>query len=324
MANPSGRIPASKHGVEHVLETVGRPVTAEFRRLDQEKLQAAKAEFLQMERDGIICRSRSSWASPLHMVRKADGSWRPCGDYRQLNLATVADKYLVPNMQDLSARLHGRAIFIKLGLRKGYYQIPMRPEDVAKTAVITPFGLWEFLRMPFGLKNAGQTFQQLMDRLGADLDFVFIYLDDILVASPDVETHKQHLHTILQRLRQFGLVLNLEKCELGRQSVDFLGHRITAAGVAPLLKHVAAVRDYGRPMDMRSLQSFLGLVNFYGRFVPAPPRYSGRLQTLYAVRGKSIWCGSPAWRPLSTKLYRRYVTPRACHTQTQRPHSAWR
>jgi hypothetical protein len=219
VANTSGHIPASKHGVEHVLETVGRPVMAKFRPLGQEKLQAAKAEFLQMEQDGIIRRSRSSWASPLHMVRKANGSWRPCGDYRQLNLATVADKYPVPNMQDLSARLHGRAIFSKLDLRKGYYQIPMRPEDVAKTAVITPFGLWEFLWMPFGLKNAGLTFQRLMDRLGADLDFVFIYLDDILVASPDVETHKQHLHTVLQRLRQFGLVLNLEKCELG------LGHR---------------------------------------------------------------------------------------------------
>jgi hypothetical protein len=119
-------------------------------------------------------------------------------------------------MQDLSARLHGRAIFSKLDLRKRYYQIPMRPKDVAKMAVITPFGLWEFLRMPFGLKNAGQTFQRLMDHLGADLDFVFIYLDDILVANPDVETHKQHLHIILQRLRQFGLVMNLEKCELGR------------------------------------------------------------------------------------------------------------
>jgi hypothetical protein len=211
VANLSGRIPASKHGGEHVLETVGRPVTAKFRRLDQEKLQVAKAEFLQMEQYGIIRRSRSSWASPLHMVRKAYGSWRPCGDYRQLNLATVADKYPVPNMQDLSARLHGRAIFSKLDLRKGYYQIPMRPKDVAKTAVITPFGLWEFHRMPFGLKNAGQTFQRLMDRLGADLDFVFIYLDDILVANPDVETHKQHLHTILQRLRQFGLVMNMEK-----------------------------------------------------------------------------------------------------------------
>jgi hypothetical protein len=106
VANPTGSIPVSKHGVEHILETTGRPVTAKFRRLDPEKFQAAKSDFLKMEKEGIIRRSRSCWASPLHMVRKADGSWRPCGDYGRLNLVTVADKYPVPNMQDLSARLH--------------------------------------------------------------------------------------------------------------------------------------------------------------------------------------------------------------------------
>jgi hypothetical protein len=185
VANPTGKLPDAKHGVEHVLETTGRPVTAKFRRLDQDKLKAAKDEFFKMERDGIIRRSRSSWASPLHMVKKADGSWRPCGDYRQLNLATVADRYPVPNMQDLSGRLHGCTIFSKLDLHKGYYQIPMRAADIPKTAIITPFGLWEFTRMPFGLKIAGQTFQRLMDKVGAGLDFVFIYLDDILVASKD-------------------------------------------------------------------------------------------------------------------------------------------
>jgi hypothetical protein len=203
------------------------------------------------------------------MVRKTDGSWRPCGDYRRLNLVTVADKYPVPNMQDLSARLHGCKIFSKLDLRKGYYQITMRPEDIPKTAIITPFGLWEFTRMPFGLKNAGQTFQRLMDRVGADMPFVFIYLDDILVASPDPVVHRSHLQAVLQRLREYGLVLNLDKCELGRQSVEFLGHRITAGGVEPLLKHVAAVKEYPQPSDVKGLQSFLGLVNFYRRFIPA-------------------------------------------------------
>jgi hypothetical protein len=106
----------------------------------------------------------------------------------------------------------------------------MRPEEIPKTAIVIPFELWEFTLMPFGLKNAGQTFQHLLDRVGADLLIVFIYLDNILVASPDVDSHKAHLHAILQRLRQYGLVLNLEKCELGRQSVDFLGHHISARG----------------------------------------------------------------------------------------------
>ncbi len=151
VTNTSGVLPPVRHDVEYFLETTGPPVTARFRRLDAAKLQAAKAEFAKMEADGGIRRSDSAWSSPLHMVKKVDGSWRPCGDYRRLNLVTQPDKYPVPNIQDLSSRLHGCRIFTKLDLRKGYYQIPMAAKDIPKTAVITPFGLFEFLRMPFGL-----------------------------------------------------------------------------------------------------------------------------------------------------------------------------
>ncbi len=128
---------------------------------------------------------------------------------------TKADRYPVPNIQDFTARLHGCSVFSKLDLRKGYYQVPVRAEDIPKTAVITPFGLWEFLRMPFGLKNAGQSFQRLMDRLMVGLDFVFVYLDDILIASPDQQTHLQHLRLVLERLREGGLLLNMDKCQFG-------------------------------------------------------------------------------------------------------------
>ncbi len=107
-----------------------------------------------MEKAGIIHWSKSSWASPLHMVKKADGTWRPRGDYRRLNNVTKTDRYPVPNIKDFTARLQGCTVFSKLDLRKGYYQVPVRAEDIPKTAVITPFGLWEFLLMLFGLKNA--------------------------------------------------------------------------------------------------------------------------------------------------------------------------
>jgi hypothetical protein len=123
--------------------------------LDAEKLKAAKDEFLEMERAGIVRRSTSCWASPLHMVRKADGSWWPCGDYRRLNVQTSLDLYTCPNMADLSARLAGCTVFSKLDLKKGYFQVPVHPEDISKTAIITPFGLFEFVQMPFGLRNAG-------------------------------------------------------------------------------------------------------------------------------------------------------------------------
>jgi hypothetical protein len=142
------------------LETRGPPIASPFRRLDTEKLAAAKAEFAALERDGIIS---SPWASPLHMVKKPDGSWRCCGDYRRLNNITVPDTYPLPNMIDFSSRVAGCSVFTKIDLRKGYYQIPMHPADILKTTIITPFGLFEFLRLTFGLRNDGSTFQRLMD-----------------------------------------------------------------------------------------------------------------------------------------------------------------
>ncbi len=212
VANQSGVMPPATHDVVHHIVTDGLPATARFRRLDPAKLLVAKQDFAKLEAEGIIRRSSSSWSSPLHMVLKEDGSWRPCGDYRRLNLATEPDTYPLPNIQDLSARLHGCRIFSKLDLRKGYYQVPVREEDIHKTVVITPFGLWEFRRMPFGLRNAGQSFQRFMDQVFNGLDCAFVYLDGILVGSASPEEHLSHLRAVLQWLHKFSLVLNMEKC----------------------------------------------------------------------------------------------------------------
>ena len=256
------------HGVEHHIVTVGPPCHAKARRLDPVKLAAAQAEFRRMERAGIIRRSSSQWASPLHIVTKPDGSMRPCGDYRILNNQTQPDRYPVPHVHDFSARLHGATVFSKIDLVKGYYQVPMAPADVPKTAVITPFGCFEWLFMPFGLRNSGNTFQRLMDRVGMDLPFVFVYLDDVLIASPDLATHLVHLRRVLERLREFGLVYNPAKCIFAKPSVPFLGHEVSAAGIKPLTRHVEAVASYPPPADKPALQRFLGLVNFFRRFIP--------------------------------------------------------
>jgi transposase InsO family protein len=264
----TAEMPAARHGVLHHISTSGQPVSARYRRLDAEKLEAARREFQQLEDAGIIRRSKSQWASPLHMVRKADGSWRPCGDYRRLNAQTTPDRYTCPNIGDLTARLAGRKIFSKLDLRKGYHQVPVRPEDVEKTAVITPFGLYEYIRMPFGLRNAGQTFQRLMDQVLRGLEYCFVYLDDILIASSSPEEHARHLEAVFGRIREAGLLLNREKCVFAEPVVDFLGHQVSQAGIAPLQSRVEAVRNFPKPASNKQLMSFLGMLNFYRRFLP--------------------------------------------------------
>jgi len=261
--------PAPASGVQHHLHTVGPPVTSRFRRLDSDKLQAAKRLFSEWERDGVIRRSSSQWSSPLHMVKKKDGSWRPCGDFRRLNLATSNDKYPVPNLADFSHQLEGCCIFSTLDLRNGYLQIPLEASSVPKTAVITPFGLFEFLRMPFGLKNAGMTFQRHMDQVFNGLGFVFVYIDDILVASRSRAEHVQHLQEVFQRLHTAGLALNIKKCVFARSTVEFLGHEVAASGIRPLAAKVEALRQHPRPSTVKELQQFLGLLNFYRKFVPS-------------------------------------------------------
>ncbi len=258
----------------------GPPIASKFRRLDAEKLQAAKAEIEQLEREGIVQRSTSPWASPLHMVMKKGGMWRPCGDFRRLNLVTEPDTYPLPNMLDFSARVAGCKVFSKIDHRKGYYQIPMHPADIRKTAICTPFGLFEFCCMPFGLRNMGNTFQRKMDRILAGLSFVFCYLDDIIIASRDEQDHLEHLREVFSWLHDAGLVINAEKCVFAATAVEFLGHKVSATGLEPLRSHVQAVLAQLEPTNISKLQAFLGTVNFYRRFLPAAARILKQLTDL--------------------------------------------
>ena len=255
---PNFKNPDNKHRIEHYIKTSGSPVFSRPRRLDQAKLEAAKAEFAELERLGIIRRSDSPWASPLHVVPKANGKLRPCGDYRRLNEMTTDDKYPLPHIHDFNARLIGARVFSKVDLVRGYHQIPVAAEDVQKTAIVTPFGLYEYLRMPFGLKNAAQRFQRLMDKILDGLPWCFVYLDDVLIASKTMDEHKEHLKTLFTILEQNGLVVNPEKCELGVDSLDFLGHRVTPDGIAPMPDRVAAIDVFPTPQDKPALQRFLG------------------------------------------------------------------
>ena len=256
------------HGVQCHIPTSGPPIKTPPRRLTPEKLETAKKYFQMMCAAGICRRSSAAWSSGLHMVRKKDGTWRPCGDYRRLNAVTKRDNYPIPNLQDCLSRLSGNRIFSKIDLVKGYHQIPVARDDIPKTAVSTPFGLFEFVRMPFGLANAAQSFQRLMDVATEALPGVTVYLDDVLVSSRDAKEHLVHLRQLFSALSKFGLVVNRDKCEFGQSELEFLGHRVNASGIAPLPEKVEAVRSFPKPTSVKGLQRFLGMLNFYRRFVP--------------------------------------------------------
>ena len=144
----------------------------------------------------------------------------------------------------------------------------MSPEDVKKTAIITPFGLFEFLRMPFGLKNSAQAFQRLMNGVLGDLPRVFVYLDDILVASTSLEQHRLDLRQVLQRLADAGLCLNQKKCVVAAPRVTYLGHVVDASGIVPLPAKIDAIHAMPRPTTKVEMQRFLGCINFFHRFLP--------------------------------------------------------
>ncbi|ROT74961.1 hypothetical protein C7M84_006527 [Penaeus vannamei] len=235
-----------RHEVRHHIVTHGPPAHSSCRPLAPDR----------------CCSAKGSYALPAangHLVKKKDGDWGPCGDYCHLNTVTAPDRYPLPHLHS-SHKLSGCTVFSRIDLVKAYHQVPIAEEDIPKTAVITPFGLFEFLRMPFGLHNAAQTFQRFINDVTRGLEGVFTYIDDILVASTSEVDHDRHLRAFFGRLQEAGVVINPGKC--------LFGHTVTPQGITPTQEKVTAIRKFPKTATEKQLRKFLGMFNFYRRFVP--------------------------------------------------------
>jgi hypothetical protein len=237
-----------------------------YRYTPQQKDEIEK-QIKEMLKKGIIRISHSPFASPVLLVKKKDGCWRFCVDYRHLNAVTIPDKYSMPVVEELLDELAGATIFTKLDLRSGYQQIRLAEEDEAKAVFRTHNGHFEFRVMPFGLLTAPATFQSAMNQVFAAQirKFVLVFVDDILVYNKTAEEHAQHLTEVFKLLQQNNLFIKRSKCSFAQHSLEYLGHIIIKNGVATDPAKIEAVKNWPKPSNVKQLRGFLGLAGYYTR-----------------------------------------------------------
>ncbi|CAM4575830.1 unnamed protein product [Caretta caretta] len=245
------------------------PIRVQPYRVSPQAKTAIEREIQDMLQMGVIRPSESAWASPVVLVPKPDGEIRFCVDYRKLNAVTRPDNYPMPRTDELLEKL-GRAQFIStLDLTKGYWQVPLDESAKERSAFITHLGLYEFNVLPFGLRNAPATFQRLVDGLLAGLgEYAVAYLDDVAIFSDSWADHLEHLQKVLERIREAGLTVKAKKCQIGLNRVTYLGHQVGQGTISPLQAKVDAIQKWPVPKSKKQVQSFLGLADYYRRFVP--------------------------------------------------------
>ena len=289
------------------LEAGTRPIRQPARRLGAEREAEVEAQVDKLLKQGVIEPGTGAWSSPVVVVRKKDGTWRFCVDYRRLNAVTVQDAYPLPRIDESLEALAGSSYFSTLDLLSGYWQVPLSADARDKAAFVTRGGLWRWKVLPFGLTSAPATFQRLMEQVlrGLHWKTLLLYLDDIIVMAPDFQTHKQRLAEVLDRLRSAGLKLKPGKCYLFQKEVEYLGHRVSAEGIATDPGKIEAVNKWPSPKGATDLRAFLGLAG-YRQYMPD---FATVAKPLHRLTGKgTLWSWEKDEEDSFKELKRRLVS----------------
>ena len=252
------------------------PINKRQYRFPEATKQHINEQIDEMLRQGIVKPSKSPWNAPVLCIPKKnidDGKkrYRIVVDFRDLNLVTKPFIYPIPLINEILDNIGGSKYFSTLDLKSGFFQVPICKRDAPKTAFSTPKGHFEFTRMPMGLRNSPSTFQKLMNTVLYGIEGgvkAFVYLDDVIIFGSTVEEHNDSLAKILRALRKHNLKLEPEKCHILKTEIKYLGHKIDKNGIRPTEDNISSIKDMVRPHTVRQVRSFLGTINFYGKFIP--------------------------------------------------------
>ncbi|GJU29104.1 putative reverse transcriptase domain-containing protein [Tanacetum coccineum] len=267
------------------------PVARAPYRLAPSEMKELSEQLKELSDKGFIRPSSSPWGAPVLFVKKKDGSFRMCIDYRELNKLTVKNRYPLPRIDDLFDQLQGSSVYSKIDLRSGYHQLRVREEDIPKTAFRTRYGHYEFQVMPFGLTNAPAVFMDLMNRVCKPyLDkFVIVFIDDILIYSKNKKEHEEHLKLILELLKKEELYAKFSKCEFWIPKVQFLGHVIDSEGIHVDPAKIESIKDWTSPKSPTEIRQFLGLAGYYRRFIEGFSKIAKPMTKLTQKKVKFEW-----------------------------------
>ncbi|GKB69516.1 putative nucleotidyltransferase, ribonuclease H [Tanacetum coccineum] len=267
------------------------PVARAPYRLAPSEMKELSEQLKELSDKGFIRPSSSPWGAPVLFVKKKDGSFRMCIDYRELNKLTVKNRYPLPRIDDLFDQLQGSSVYSKIDLRSGYHQLRVREEDIPKTAFRTRYGHYEFQVMPFGLTNAPAVFMDLMNRVCKPyLDkFVIVFIDDILIYSKNKEEHEKYLKQILELLKKEELYAKFSKCEFWIPKVQFLGHVIDSEGIHVDPSKIESIKNWTSPKSPTEIHQFLGLAGYYRRFIEGFSKIAKPMTKLTQKKVKFEW-----------------------------------